>query len=101
MRDISLLETALAKPLNLMACGTDISLFDLAAAYCTGIARGDPFVDGNKRTAFLVAAVFLDLNGYEIAPAEADVVTTMIQIAEGRFDQMRGSAWFKRWASKK
>jgi prophage maintenance system killer protein len=45
--------------------------------------------------------VFLDLNGYKIAPPEADVVATMIQIAEGRFDQMRLCAWFKRWASKK
>jgi len=100
-RDLSLLESALAKPLNLMAYGTDISLFDLAAAYCAGIARGHPFVDGNKRTAFLAAAVFLDLNGYELAPPEADVVVTMIQIAEGRFDQLRLSAWFKRWSSKK
>jgi len=100
-RDLSLLESALAKPLNLMAYGTDISLFDLAAAYCAGIARDHPFVDGNKRTGFLAAAVFLDLNGYELAPPEAEVVATMIQIAEGRFDQVRLSAWFERWASKK
>ncbi len=98
---MGLLESALAKPLNLMAYGTDVSLFDLAAAYCSGIARGHPFVDANKRTAFLAAAVFLDLNGYEIAPPEADVVATMIQVAEGRFDQIRLCAWFKRWASKK
>jgi len=100
-RDLSLLESALAKPLNLMAYGTDISLFDLAAAYCAGIARDHPFVDGNKRTGFLAAAVFLDLNGFELAPPEAEVVATMIQIAEGRFDQVRLSAWFERWASKK
>ena len=101
VRDLSLLESALAKPLNLMAYGKDISLFDLAAAYCIGIARGHPFVDGNKRTAFLAAAVFLDLNGYEIGPQEADVVATMIQTAEGRLDQVRLSVWFRRWASKK
>lgn len=100
-RDLSLLESILAKPLNPMAYRTDISLFDLAAAYCAGIARGHPFVDGNKRTGFLAGAVFLDLNGYELAPPEADVVATMIQIAEGRFDQVRLCAWFKRWASKK
>jgi prophage maintenance system killer protein len=45
--------------------------------------------------------MFLDLNGIEIAPPEADVVATMIEVAESRFDQMRLSAWFKRWASKR
>jgi death on curing protein len=101
VRDTGSFENALAKPRNLIAYGDDPSLFDLSAAYCIGIAKNHPFVDGNKRTAFLTAAVFLELNGYLIAPSESEVVEKMIQVAEGKIDQESLAVWFKRNASKK
>src|SRR5208282_4124153 len=83
IRDAGLLESALARPRNLAAYGDDPSVFDLAAAYSVGIARNHPFVDGNKRMAFLAAAVFLDLNGYELTPTETEIVHVMIRLAKG------------------
>ncbi len=101
IRDVGLLESALAKPRNLAAYGDDPSVFDLAAAYSVGIARNHPFVDGNKRMAFLAAAVFLDLNGYEVTPTEVEVVDTMIRLAKGALGQKRLSIWFRNVASRK
>jgi death on curing protein len=101
VRDIGLLESALAKPRNLIGYGATPSPFDLAAAYCLGIAKNHPFVDGNKRTAFLAAAVFLELNGYVIAPPEVEVVENMIQVAEGKADEVNLALWLRRNASRK
>ncbi|MFI5353323.1 MAG: type II toxin-antitoxin system death-on-curing family toxin [Candidatus Binatales bacterium] len=101
IRDAGLLENALAKPRNLAAYRDDPSIFDLAAAYSVGIARNRPFVDGNKRMAFLAAAVFLDLNGYELTPTEVEVVDTMIRLAKGAIGQKRLSIWFKNVARNK
>src|ERR1700674_265142 len=87
IREVGLLESALARPRNLAAYGDDPSIFDLAAAYSARIARNHPFVDGNKRMAFLAAAVFLDLNGYAVTPTEVEVVDTMIRLAKGSLNQ--------------
>lgn len=96
LRDAGLLESALARPRNRVAYGKRPTVFDLAGAYCVGVARNHPFVDGNKRVAFLVAAVFLDLNGYRLTAAELDVVETIGRVAEGRISETALSAWFKR-----
>jgi death-on-curing protein len=101
IRDLGLLESALAKPKNLAASSRRSSIFDLAAAYCMGIAKNHPFVDGNKRMAFLVAAAFLDLNGYVVEPTEADVVQKMLQLAGGKLRQKRPSVWFRSCARRK
>ena len=101
VRDVGLLESALAKPPNLADYGERPSLFDLAAAYCTGIAKSHPFIDGNKRTAFLTAAVFLDLDDYLLAPSEVDVVEQMVQVAEAGLERVALSAWFRSCAKKK
>lgn len=101
VRDRGLLESALAKPRKPVAHGDIPSIFDRAAAYCIGIAGSHLFVDGNKRTAFLAAAAFLDLNGYEITATEAEVVDTMIQVAKGALDHQRLSIWFRDTASLK
>lgn len=101
VRSTGLLESALAKPRNLFAYGRAPTLFDAAAAYCAGIARNHPFVDGNKRTAFLAAAVFLELNGFLLAPFEAEVVETVIRVAEGKLDEHKLALWFKRNARTK
>ncbi len=101
VRDASLLKSALAKPRNLIAYGRSPSPFDLAAAYCVGIARNHPFIDGNKRTAFLAAAVFLELNGYLIAPSEVDVVEKITQVAAGKMDQAELGLWLRANARRK
>ena len=100
LRDAGLLDSSLAKPRNLAAYRRRTSVFDLAAAYCIGVARNHPFIDGNKRTAFLAAAVFLDLNGYVIEPSEESVVETMLLVAEGSLSRARVSSWLKSCAKK-
>jgi death-on-curing protein len=82
IRDSGALESALARPKSLAAYATP-DLCDLAAAYAWGISRNHPFIDGNKRTAFVVAAAFLDLNGRPLVAEEAESVATFQRLAEG------------------
>lgn len=93
VRDKGLLESALARPLNLAATGEPTAP-DLAAAYAFGIARNHPFIDGNKRTAFVAAATFLAVSGYEMTATEPDVVTTILKLAEGSLTDAELAAWF-------
>lgn len=74
--DINLLGASLARPRNLFTCAS-ATIFDLAAAYGYGIANNHPFVDGNKRTAFMVMYTFLGLNGYWLEVPEPEVVFKM------------------------
>ena len=69
VRDEGLLESALGRPQNLFHYGEKVSLFQLAASHCYGIVRNHPFIDGNKRTGFVVARVFLRLNGVRFSPS--------------------------------
>lgn len=62
LRDEGLLECALSKPRNLLGCGSP-TLAEMAASYAAGLILNHPFLDGNKRTGFMVAAVFLEVNG--------------------------------------
>src|SRR3990167_9537673 len=82
VRDEGLLESALARPENLAAYG-EPDAFDLAAAYAFGIVRNHAFVDGNKRTAFVTAALFLELNGFSLAASEPEATATMLAFASG------------------
>ena len=94
VRDMGLLESALARPQNLLAYGSP-DLADLAAAYAAGIARNHPFVDGNKRTAWVVAETFVELNGAEIAADDASAYEAMLGLAEGRIDENAFAAWMR------
>ena len=94
VRDMGLLESALARPQNLLAYGSP-DLADLSAAYAAGIARNHPFVDGNKRTAWVVAETFVELNGVEIAADDAGAYETMLALAEGRVDEGAFAAWMR------
>jgi death-on-curing protein len=89
------LRSALARPENLAAYGKP-DLFDLAAAYASGISQNHPFVDGNKRTAFLVAVAFLDLNGQELKAAEAEAAVVFLRLAAGDFSEAELADWFRR-----
>jgi death-on-curing protein len=85
-RDIGLFESALHRPMHLAHCGKPDAA-DRAAAYGHGIARNRPFVDGNKRTAFVAAELFLALNDFELLAGDVECVTTMLAVAAGQLDE--------------
>ncbi len=82
IRDAGLLDSALARPLNRAAYGKPDAA-ELAAAYAFGLAANHPFVDGNKRTAFVAMELFLALNGHELVADDAGCVMTMLAVAAG------------------
>jgi death-on-curing protein len=94
VRDAGLMESALAKPVNLAAY-SDPDVAALAAAYGFGLARNHPFVDGNKRTAFVAVELFLALNGWALAASDADCVLTMLAVAAGEIDEATFAAWLR------
>lgn len=94
IRDEGLLDSALSRPQNKHAYGED-DVFALAAAYAFGIARNHPFMDGNKRTAWVAARTFLVLNGTRLLPDRREAVERMVELAEGQLDE----AAFARWLS--
>ena len=94
VRDVKLLESALARPQNLASYG-DPDAAALAAAYGWGIARNHPFVDGNKRSAFVVTELFLQLNGYELTAEDGHCVITMLALAAGEMDEPGFAAWLR------
>lgn len=91
-RDEGLFESALARPKHLAAYG-DPGLAELAAAYGYGIARNHPFIDGNKRTAFVAVELFVALNGRTLAATDADCVLTMLALAAGELGEDPFAAW--------
>ena len=94
LRDPGALESALARPHNLVAYNKP-DVCELAASYAFGIARNHPFVDGNKRTAFVAAAVFLEINGRTLHASEEDAVVTFLALASGQLSEVELAAWFK------
>lgn len=94
LRDEGLLESALARPQQLERYG-DPDLADLAAAYGVGLARNHPFVDGNKRAAFLAVGIFLALNGHRLAATQAEATLTMFGVASGDIDEAAFAAWLR------
>jgi death-on-curing protein len=97
-RDEGMLESALSRPVNLWHYG-EPTLIDLAAAYAYGIARNHPFLDGNKRTAFVVSVLFLELNGLLLTASEVDAAEIFIALAAGDLEESDLAAWFADHAS--
>jgi death on curing protein len=95
VRDDGLLESALARPQNRLAYDAKADLATLAAAYAFGLARNHPFIDGNKRTAFVAAELFLDLNGMTLAANDEDCVLTMLRLAAGEIEENVFAAWLR------
>ena len=95
LRDEGQLEAALARPLNKRAYASRADVALLAAAYAYGIARNHPFRDGNKRVAFLTAAVFLELNGWTLTAVDADVVDVIVKVASGEVTEGALAAWIR------
>jgi len=96
LRDESALESALTRPRQKWHYEQVRDLPTLAAAYGFGLCRNHPYRDGNKRVAFLVMAVFLELNGLRFDAPEPEVVTTMLQLAAGRLAEPDLAAWLHR-----
>lgn len=95
IRDEGLLSSALARPQNLEAHGDDPDSASLAAAYAFGIARNHPFLDGNKRTAFVVMELFLNLNNSALEADDADCIATMMALAAGDPGEKALAAWLR------
>lgn len=95
MRDEGLFDGALARPLNLFHYGGENDLAAFAAAYAFGIAKDHPFIDGNKRTAFLACGVFLDINGSPLAAMPDDAISAMLALAAGTIGEAHFAAWIR------
>jgi len=94
-RDQGLLESALARPVNIHAYEPESDVFRLAAAYCAGIVKNHPSVDGNTRTGILAANAFLHLNGIVFSPEEPMVVTMIIGLASGEIGEDAVAEWLR------
>jgi death-on-curing protein len=94
LRDEGLLESALHQLQNLFAYG-DPSLFDLATAYAERLVKNHPFIDGNKRTAYVVMVLFLKLNGYELIASKEERVVKFIQLASSQITTIDFANWLK------
>lgn len=94
VRDVNLLESALARPEQLAHYSVPDAA-DLAASYGYGISRNHPFVDGNKRTAFVAVELFLAMNGFELTANDADCVINMLDLAAGKLPEAAFAAWIR------
>ncbi|MCA1978293.1 MAG: type II toxin-antitoxin system death-on-curing family toxin [Thiobacillus sp.] len=93
-RDEGLFESALEHPVNLAACETpDVAA--LASSYAVALAKNHPFIDGNKRTAFVAMEVFLLLSGHELTASDAECVLAMLNVAAGEWDEATLAAWLR------
>ena len=94
IRDEGLLDSALARAPNLAASG-EPDFADLAASYAYGLAKNHPFVDGNKRAAFLSVGLFLGLNGYRLTASQAEATVAVFGLAGGEIDEPTFAAWLR------
>jgi death on curing protein len=95
LRDEELMLSALARPENTHAYDEAADIFPLAAAYCAGIIKNHPFIDGNKRTGLLAAFVFLGLNGITLEFDEAEIVVMIYGLAAGQIFEADIAAWLR------
>ena len=100
VRDAGLLASALARPANLAAYEKPDAAA-LAASYAVGLAKNHPFVDGNKRTAFVALELFLSLNGFDLIANDVDCVTTMLAVASSEIDEATLADWIRRNIAKR
>jgi len=92
VRDDNMLESALAKPRQLFAYGKP-TLAEMAAAYAAGVVKNHPFLDGNKRTGFMLGAAFLERNGHEFFATEVDATLKTLALAAGEMDERQYAEW--------
>ena len=95
LRDPGLFDSALMRPVNQHLYKPDSDIAELAAAYAFGLAKNHPFVDGNKRTAFLALGLFVALNGWRLATTQLDAIETMLSLATGTLDESDLANWIR------
>jgi death-on-curing protein len=95
VRDAGLIESALARPLNLWTYATDSDLAALAAAYGFGFTKNHGYVDGNKRIGFLAMGAFLFINGYLLEASEAEAIIVMLEVAASERNEERLAEWIR------
>lgn len=95
IRDLGLVQSALSRPVNIAHYGKS-SIAEIAAAHAYGLAKNHGFVDGNKRTAYVVALVFLLDNGYEFLGEDTESVIVMVAVACGALSEKELARWFSR-----
>ena len=100
IRDESMLDSALNRPLQLFHYG-DPSLFELAAAYALGLVKNHPFLDGNKRSGFMAAAMFLEINGYRLEAQEEEAAIMTRDLAAGDTTENAYAEWLKKSCAKR
>ena len=94
VRDEGLMDSALGKPQNLFAYGKP-NLFELAASYAFGLVKNHPFIDGNKRTGFVVAVTLLECNGWHLEAGEVDATVRTLALAAGEMSASAYAEWLK------
>ncbi len=95
LRDEGLLKSALARPQQHFAYAEAADIIDMAAVYAAGIVRNHPFVDGNKRTGFVVGILFLELNGYRFTASEEDAARAVLELASGNLNEAGYSSFLR------
>ena len=95
VRDEGLLQSALGKPLNLFAYSNS-TMPELAASYAAGVILNHPFFDGNKRAGFMIAAAFLEINGWRFVASEADAAVRTLALAAGGMSEAEFAVWLKK-----
>jgi len=95
LRDRGLLQSALARPRQHHAYTESADLIEMAALYTAGIVRNHPFVDGNKRTGFVVGILFLELNGFKVSATEEDATQAMLDLAAGHLNETGYAEWLR------
>lgn len=95
LRDETLLKSALARPQQHFAYSENVDIIRMAAIYTAGIVQNHPFVDGNKRTGFVIGILFLELNGYRFSATEEDAVQAILGLAAGTLEDADYDAFLR------
>jgi len=95
LRDRGLLESALARPRQHYTYARNPDIIEMAARYTAGIVRNHPFVDGNKRTGFVIGVLFLELHSFDFKASEVDATQAVMALAAGRLDETGYTAWLR------
>jgi death-on-curing protein len=98
---LGLLQSALARPQQHYAYAKTPDVVEMAALYTAGIVRNHPFVDGNKRTGFVIGVLFLELHGFDFKASEADATQAIMALAAGTLDEAGYAGWLRENAKRK
>jgi death on curing protein len=101
LRDLGLLQSALARARQHYSYADTSDVVEMAALYTAGIVRNHPFVDGNKRTGFVIGVLFLELHGFDFKASEEDATQAVMALAAGTLDEAGYAAWLRKNAKRR